>query len=144
MTKQRISPSLKVFAGIAATFVALPLVSILVRTPWSDLGNMLSQKSTRDALSISLQTSILCIRCAFGLATGPFSITGPLGTARYLHYADGFAPSCRGYCIAHRVRSSRACRTIPVRLVRHFLALHPHSSSNGASVCCHAVSCVGS
>ncbi len=57
------------FAGIAATFVALPLISILVRTPWSDLGNMLSQKSTRDALSISLQTSIIAalISCAFGV-----------------------------------------------------------------------------
>jgi molybdate transport system permease protein len=69
MTQQRISPSLKVFAGIAATFVALPLISILVRTPWSELGEMLSQKSTRDALSISLQTSIIAalISCAFGV-----------------------------------------------------------------------------
>jgi len=69
MMKQRTSPSLKVLAGIAAAFIALPLLSILVRTPWSDLGNMLSQKSTRDALSISLQTSIIAalISCAFGV-----------------------------------------------------------------------------
>jgi molybdate transport system permease protein len=69
VNRQRISPSLKVFAGIAAIFVALPLISILVRTPWSDLGEMLSQKSTRDALSISIQTSIIAalISCAFGV-----------------------------------------------------------------------------
>jgi molybdate transport system permease protein len=69
MMKQRTSPSLKVLAGIAAAFIALPLLSILVRTPWSDLGDMLSQKSTRDALSISLQTSVIAalISCLFGV-----------------------------------------------------------------------------
>ena len=69
MTKQPLSPSLKIVAGIAATFVALPLLSILVRAPWSDLGEMLSQKSTRDALSISLQTSVIAalISCLFGV-----------------------------------------------------------------------------
>ncbi|NCX05371.1 MAG: hypothetical protein EBW68_06270 [Actinobacteria bacterium] len=54
---QQISPSLKIVAAVAALFVALPLLSIFVRVPWSDLGDMLSQKSTRDALVISLQTS---------------------------------------------------------------------------------------
>jgi len=56
---QQISPSLKIVAAVAALFVALPLLSIFVRVPWSDLGDMLSQKSTRDALLISLQTSII-------------------------------------------------------------------------------------
>ncbi|MSZ60645.1 MAG: molybdate ABC transporter permease subunit, partial [Actinobacteria bacterium] len=69
MMKQRTSPSLKVLASIAAAFIALPLLSILVRAPWSDLGEMLSQKSTRDALSISLQTSVIAalISCLFGV-----------------------------------------------------------------------------
>ena len=67
--QQRVSPSLKIVAVVAALFVALPLVSIFVRVPWSDLGDMLSQKSTRDALLISLQTSIIAalISCLFGV-----------------------------------------------------------------------------
>jgi molybdate transport system permease protein len=66
---QRVSPVLKVVALIAVIFVALPLLSIFVRVPWSDLGNMLSQKSTREALLISLQTSIIAavISCLFGV-----------------------------------------------------------------------------
>ncbi len=69
MTSQRVSPALKVAALIAAIFVALPLLSIFVRAPWSDLGDMLSQTSTRDALLISLQTSIIAavISCLFGV-----------------------------------------------------------------------------
>ena len=69
MKSQRVSPVLKVVALIAVIFVALPLLSIFVRVPWSDLGNMLSQKSTREALLISLQTSIIAavISCLFGV-----------------------------------------------------------------------------
>jgi len=66
---QRVSPALQVIALVAAIFVALPLLSIFVRVPWSDLGDMLSQKSTREALLISLQTSIIAaiISCIFGV-----------------------------------------------------------------------------
>ncbi len=69
MKSQRVSPALQVVAFIAAIFVALPLLSIFVRVPWSDLGDMLSQKSTREALLISLQTSIIAaiISCIFGV-----------------------------------------------------------------------------
>ena len=69
MKSQRISPAIKVVAFIAAIFVALPLLSIFVRVPWSDLGDMLSQKSTRDALLISLQTSVIAalLSCLFGV-----------------------------------------------------------------------------
>lgn len=69
MSSQQISPAIKISALAAAIFVALPLLSILVRTPWSDLGSMLSQKSTRDALLISLQTSIIAalLACLFGV-----------------------------------------------------------------------------
>ena len=69
MTKTTLSPSIKVFAGIAAAFVSVPLLSILIRTPWSDVTDMLSQKSTREALFISLQTSVIAalISCIFGV-----------------------------------------------------------------------------
>ena len=67
--KTNLSLSVKVLAGVAAAFVSLPLLSILIRTPWADVADMLSQKSTRDALSVSLQTSVIAalISCIFGV-----------------------------------------------------------------------------
>ncbi|MEY3265992.1 MAG: hypothetical protein RJA15_438, partial [Actinomycetota bacterium] len=69
MRKKSLSPVVNVFAGIAATFVALPLIAIMVRTPWSDLTDILSQQSTRDALFVSVQTSVIAaiISCVFGV-----------------------------------------------------------------------------
>ena len=85
----RVSPSLKIIAAVAAIFVALPLVSIIVRVPWSDLGDMLSQKSTRDALLISLQTSIIAalLSCLFGVPLAWFlarSVTKGLSVLRVI------------------------------------------------------------
>jgi len=67
--EQRIARGLRLVALIAAIFVALPLLSIFVRVPWSDLGQMLSQHSTRNALLISLETSIIAavLSCFFGV-----------------------------------------------------------------------------
>lgn len=45
-------------AGIAIAFVTLPLVALLVRTPWSDLGTLLTDDVVVDALGISLVTSL--------------------------------------------------------------------------------------
>lgn len=63
------SGTTRVLAGVAVIFVALPLLSILIRTPWSDVGSLVSQKSTRDALSVSLQTSVIAavISCVLGV-----------------------------------------------------------------------------
>ena len=60
---------IRVFAGLAAIFVALPLLSILIRTPWSDVGSLVSRRSTRDALFVSLQTSVIAatVSCVFGV-----------------------------------------------------------------------------
>ncbi len=59
MKKQSTSFGLRVIAVIAFAVVALPLLSIFIRTPWSELGTVVSQKTTRDALFISLQTSVV-------------------------------------------------------------------------------------
>ena len=69
MNKQRISLGVKIAAVVACSFVALPLIAILIRTPWSDLGSILSMSSTRNALWVSLQTSIIAavISCFFGV-----------------------------------------------------------------------------
>ena len=55
----RISLSLRIVAAVAVIFVALPLFAIFLRTPWSQMWELLSEKSTRDALVISLQTSVI-------------------------------------------------------------------------------------
>ncbi|CAO5180765.1 molybdate transport system permease protein [Frankia sp. AiPs1] len=43
--------------SIAVLFLLLPLVGLLVRAPWSGLGHLLSEKSVRQALLLSLRTS---------------------------------------------------------------------------------------
>ncbi|CAB4619591.1 unannotated protein [freshwater metagenome] len=69
MKLTRSSSLLIAFAVIAAVFLSLPLVAIFIRVPWSDLGSMLSEKSTRDALLISMQTSLIAalLSCLFGV-----------------------------------------------------------------------------
>jgi len=60
---------LRVLAALAAVLLALPLVGLLVRAPWSTLGARLGAPALRDALWLSLQCSFgataLCV--VFGL-----------------------------------------------------------------------------
>ena len=42
------------FAGLGVAFVALPLVALLQRTPWSDLGDLLGDPVVTDALRLSI------------------------------------------------------------------------------------------
>lgn len=67
--KNSVSPSLRALAVVAITFVSLPLLSILIRTPWSDVTDILSQETTRQALFVSLQTSVIAavISCLLGV-----------------------------------------------------------------------------
>jgi molybdate transport system permease protein len=69
MMKNSMSPTLRVLAVVAITFVSLPLLSILIRTPWSDVTDILSQESTRQALFVSIQTSVIAamISCLLGV-----------------------------------------------------------------------------
>ena len=59
MMKRPIPKLLVPFAVSAALVVVLPLVGIFVRAPWSDVGSLLSDSSTRDALLISVETSVM-------------------------------------------------------------------------------------
>lgn len=45
-------------SAVAATFVVLPFLGLLWRTPWSDLGSLLGRDVVWDALRLSLVTSI--------------------------------------------------------------------------------------
>ena len=56
------APYLLVVPGVVAvTFLALPLVALLVRTPWADLGARLTDPAVLDALRLSLVTSFAAV-----------------------------------------------------------------------------------
>ena len=57
--KNRESLGLRIVALCSALFVVVPIVSIFLRAPWSEFGSLLTQKSTREALLISVQTSLI-------------------------------------------------------------------------------------
>jgi molybdate transport system permease protein len=59
VTIARRSTVLVVLACVAATFVALPLIGLALRMPWSAVGDVLSSRGTRDAAWISLVTSVI-------------------------------------------------------------------------------------
>ncbi|MEY4252024.1 MAG: molybdate transporter permease subunit, partial [Actinomycetota bacterium] len=67
--KQRFSPVVLAMAVTAVAFIALPILAILVRAPWSDAWDIVAQKTTRDALLVSLQTSVIaaCIASIIGI-----------------------------------------------------------------------------
>jgi len=56
--------ALLILAGVAVLFLALPLIGIVTRAPWSRLPHYLSDPSVLEALRLSL----LCSLCALGLA----------------------------------------------------------------------------
>lgn len=64
MTRRRLvrsrPPALALLlAGLAVAFFALPFVGILWRMPWSRVGSVLSDRAVREALRVSLETSLL-------------------------------------------------------------------------------------
>ena len=54
----RVSPLLAIPAIIGASLFIIPLIGLLSRTPWSDLGRLIATKTVVDALRISLITSV--------------------------------------------------------------------------------------
>lgn len=67
-------------AGLAVLFLLLPLVGLLQRAPWSDLGSILGSDAAGDALRLSVVTSlastavvlVLGLPLAWVLARSPF------------------------------------------------------------------------
>lgn len=59
MIKQKFSPWVLAFASIAALFIAFPLIAVVIRAPWSQSWDIVSQKATRNALFVSLETSVI-------------------------------------------------------------------------------------
>jgi molybdate transport system permease protein len=57
-TRGPIPTGVVVLAAIGAFFVSLPLIALLVRTPWSDLAGSLSRSGAWTALRLSLMVSV--------------------------------------------------------------------------------------
>ena len=58
MMKGRPPVGLVIPAVLAVAMVALPLAGLLLRTPWSDLGQVLSSSDVREALMLSAECSL--------------------------------------------------------------------------------------
>ena len=54
-------------AVIAMVFFALPLLALVLRVPWSDVGDLFTASAPREALLLSLFTSIIATACALVL-----------------------------------------------------------------------------
>ena len=65
---RRPPPSLTAAATIAVAFLVLPLVGLLVRTPWSRVPDLVTTPSARTALRLSLECSFGAL--ALALVTG--------------------------------------------------------------------------
>ena len=59
----------RIVAVIAVIFLALPVITLLLRVQWSDLGTVLSSPATLTAAGISLVTSLLAALCCIVLGT---------------------------------------------------------------------------
>lgn len=57
-------PGVRPLATVAVAFLALPLLALAVRTPWSSIGTLLTEPTVRDALALSLTTSLLALALA--------------------------------------------------------------------------------
>jgi len=58
-------------AGVGVCFLALPLLGVLVRAPWSDLGRLLTSSGTLTALRLSME-------CSFGALAISIAVGVPL------------------------------------------------------------------
>ena len=54
-------------AVIAVVFFALPLLALVLRVPWSDVGDLFTASAPREALLLSLLTSVIATACALVL-----------------------------------------------------------------------------
>lgn len=59
LTNERLPIPVLILAVVAVAFFVLPLVGLLWRVPWRDLGEVISRESVREALWLSLRTSLL-------------------------------------------------------------------------------------
>src|SRR5215472_1037464 len=56
--KQRFSPLLAMLAGLAALFFVLPLIGLVTGAPWGRITDVITTKSSLDALGLSIVASL--------------------------------------------------------------------------------------
>jgi molybdate transport system permease protein len=95
MRKNASSRALGILAAIAVFFLVIPLVSVVIRVPWNDFWSTLTEEKVRQALFVSLQTSIIASLAAAVLGI-PLSWWLARTTSR-------FARVVRTLCIAPMV-----------------------------------------
>lgn len=59
--RERLPIPALVLACLAVAFFALPFIGLLWRAPWRSLGDLLGRSSVRDALWLSIQTSLVSV-----------------------------------------------------------------------------------
>lgn len=64
---KKLNPMMPVLVGIAVAFVALPLIALVIRAPWSRIGDLLTTKAVLDAIRVSVVTSLVSTLLALGL-----------------------------------------------------------------------------
>jgi len=57
-SRQPFNPVVLLLAALAALFFVLPLTGLLVRTPWGNVGSVITSKTSLDALRLSLIASL--------------------------------------------------------------------------------------
>lgn len=66
-TRSRVPPAFVVLAAAAAVFLAIPLIGLAARVPWSELPSLLGREVVRDALWLSIVSSIVATALAAAL-----------------------------------------------------------------------------
>lgn len=59
MRNQRVPWAIVPLAAVGVLYLAVPFVALLQRTPWSDLGDLLTEQVVADALRLSVSTALL-------------------------------------------------------------------------------------
>ncbi len=66
---RRPPPAAWFLAAVALAFFVLPLIGMVVRAPWSELGDQISDSSTLDALRVSIECSLAATLLALVFGT---------------------------------------------------------------------------
>ncbi len=111
--RARVPYALFVPAAIGVVFLILPIVGLLIRTPWHHLPSLISSPDVRTALRLSLETAtaataiaiVVGVPIAWVLARLEFRGRALLRASD--HAAARAAARCRGHRAAPCVRPSR-------------------------------------
>jgi len=87
--RRRLPLAVSALAAVGLLFVAVPIVALLIRVPWSDLGSLFGSNVVTDALRLSLIASVLATLTAALLGI-PLAIALARGTFRGKSIVRGF------------------------------------------------------